>query len=123
MKATTELWKRGFDQVRTITNKTQSDTFVTDSDHDYSRWMYNFRIEDGDANQDAPTSPPYSANLVIGKKVLSEIATDCSPITGSGNAAACQNAVREYLENPDGDEFILDYSESELSLVMQSGAL
>ncbi|PKL58612.1 MAG: hypothetical protein CVV33_10600 [Methanomicrobiales archaeon HGW-Methanomicrobiales-4] len=125
MRETTELWKRGFDQIKTITNKTLSDNadrnpFVGQ----YSRWMYNFRIVD-EADSVSPTSPPYSANMVIGEYASNYLSShSCDPITiGSGPAATCRQAVEDYLNDPGGQEFILDYVESDVSLVMQSGAL
>jgi hypothetical protein len=43
-----------------------------------------------------------------------------------GNADNCNNEIIDFLSNgrsSEGDPFILDYIESEVSLVMQSGAL
>lgn len=119
MRSTTELWKRGFDQIKTITNKTLSD----DSELNalvgpFSNWMYNFRIEDGGAIN----SPPYSANMVIGE-FAPNLRDKCPPITYSDKAANCRLEVENHVRNPTGKEFILDYTESEISLVMQSGAL
>jgi hypothetical protein len=124
MQETTQLWKRGFDQIKTITNKTLSDN--ADKNPlvgQYSRWMYNFRIVD-DTAPNLPSSPPYSANIVIGELAANTISSSCDPITiGSVGASDCRTAVQNYLTNPGGNKFILDYSESEVSLVMQSGAL
>lgn len=119
MKTTTELWKRGFDQIKTITNKTLSDdSQLAPLVGKYSNWMYNFRIEDGGAIN----SPPYSANMVIGE-FAPNLRDKCPPITYSDKAANCRLEVENHIRNPTGKEFILDYTESEISLVMQSGAL
>lgn len=121
MKTTTELWKRGFDQIKTITNKTLSDdSQLAPLVGKYSNWMYNFRIDNGDGTD--PNSPPYSANMVIGE-FAPNLRDACPPITYSDKAASCRLEIENRLRNPTGKEFILDYTESEISLVMQSGAL
>jgi hypothetical protein len=125
MKETTELWKRGFDQIKTIINKTIADD--PENNYDYSRYVYNFRIENSTDSME-PESPPYSANMVIGEYARNEIESDCDPITYQVDAYDCRRAVETYLQDPcpghpDCDKFILDYSESQVSLVMQSGAL
>jgi hypothetical protein len=123
MRISTELWKRGFDQIKTITNKTLSDNAEMNPIIGiYSRFIYNFRIQDSTvASETAPDYPPYSANMVIGDRARNLASQGCSPITS--DAAACTAAVQSYLNNPAGEEFILDYVDSEVSLVMQSGAL
>lgn len=123
MKKTTELWKRSFDQIKTITNKTLSDNSeLNPLIGQYSRWMYNFRIENA-SDPINPTTPPYSANMVIGEYASTAIKGYCDPITTYPKAEDCRSKAELYLKNPTGSEFILDYAESEVSLVMQSGAL
>ncbi|PWR75492.1 hypothetical protein DLD82_05025 [Methanospirillum stamsii] len=127
MRETTILWKRGFDQIKTITNKTLSDNSeLSPIIGTYSTWIYNFRTDY--INDDSvPLTPPFSANLVIGQNVDS-LKLACPPNTTSTEYGGCMGKVQDYLENPCSEpskceDFILDYSESELSLVMQSGAL
>jgi len=117
----TELWKRGFDQIKTITNKTLSDT--PGLPDDYNNWIYNFRIED-----DAGADSEYSANMLISSNAKNDpdIRDYCNSNFPVGNADNCNNEIIDFLSNgrsSEGDPFILDYIESEVSLVMQSGAL
>ena len=114
MQTSSILWKRGFDQIKTLTNKTLSENPGVG---DYSDWIYSFRIEGG--------NPKYSSNLVIGENARQNLGFlgACAPITPPHLADQCLHNIYDYLENPGGDPFILDYTESELSLVMQSGAL
>jgi hypothetical protein len=121
MRQSSELWKRGFDQIKTITNKTISEISI---DEDYSSWVYSFRIE-GDTASFTPTIPPYSANLIIGQNARRELdyLGHCDPVTYNTYASQCMDDIHNYMSNPGGDPFILDYTESEISLVMQSGAL
>ena len=123
MKTTTELWKRGFDQIKTITNKTLSDNAeLNPIIGGYSRWIYSFRVENSTDSTDPPF-PPYSANMVIGKSAAQLDSFGCDPITYTADAATCRDAVQNYIKNTNDDKFILDYVDSEVSLVMQSGAL
>lgn len=123
MRQTTGLWKRGFDQIKTITNKTLSDNSeLNPVIGQYSRWIYNFRVENASSSTD-PTIPPYSANMVIGEYASTAIKGYCDPVTTNAKAEECRNKTELYLNNPTGSQFILDYADSEVSLVMQSGAL
>lgn len=115
MITSTELWKRGFDQIKTITNKTISDNPDIGG---FSGYIYSFRIED-------KTNGYYSANLIIGEKASQTLAgvDNCPPLTS--DSTKCLPKVREYMSTicRTDKPFILDYTESEVSLVMQSGAL
>jgi len=111
MKTSTKLWKRGFDQIKTITNKTISDN---PNIGQYSGYLYTFRIED-------KARQIYTANLVIGETAGQRLAGSCPPITY--DSTTCLPAVRNYIQSTTDDPFILDYTESAVSLVMQSGAL
>lgn len=114
MQTSSILWKRGFDQIKTLTNKTLSENPGVG---DYSDWIYSFRIEG--------VNPQYSSNLIIGQNARRDLnyLGACDPITPLIRATDCINDIYDYMENPGGEAFILDYTESELSLVMQSGAL
>lgn len=118
MKTSTELWKRSFDQIKTITNKTISDNADNPGIGEFSGYLYTFRIEDYDKQI-------YSANLVIGERVGEKLRGEdkCPPITF--DSTLCLPEVRNYIQTTSGTDrpFILDYTESEVSLVMQSGAL
>lgn len=123
MKTSTELWKRGFDQIKTITNKTLSDNSkIGGSDNSdigrYSGYIYTFRIEDNAQQR-------YSANLIIGETASEKLSgiTKCPPITY--DSTLCLPEASNYITTTCKSDkpFILDYSESEISLVMQSGAL
>jgi len=119
MENTAKLWKRGFDQIKTITNKTISSSQEIDDRKDFTGWIYIFRM--ARANTDAL---PYSANIIIGEQAKNRISTDCpAVITDPTQASICEGTVRNYMNDPGGSEFILDYLDSEVSLVMQSGAL
>ncbi|ABD42393.1 hypothetical protein Mhun_2698 [Methanospirillum hungatei JF-1] len=115
MITSTELWKRGFDQIKTITNKTISDNPDIGG---FSGYIYTFRIEDK-AKQN------YSANLIIGEKAGQELPKGGKCTQTTYDSDTCLEAVRNYINNAHLTEkpFILDYTESEVSLVMQSGAL
>jgi hypothetical protein len=115
MITSTELWKRGFDQIKTITNKTISDK--TDI-AEFSGYIYTFRIED-------KTNQKYSANLIIGEKAGQELSKGGKCTQTTYDSDSCLEVVRNYINNAHLTEkpFILDYTESEVSLVMQSGAL
>lgn len=114
MRTSSILWKRGFDQIKTLTNKTLSENPGVGG---YSDWIYSFRIEGGIQR--------YSSNLVIGKYARQNLdnPTACAPVTYPDRADQCLQKIYDYMENPGEEPFILDYTESELSLVMQSGAL
>jgi len=60
--------------------------------------------------------------LLIGQGVV-KIAGDCKAITY--DSSKCLPSVEKYIKNDSryDEPFILDYTESEVSLVMQSGAL
>ncbi|MDX8549808.1 hypothetical protein KHC33_03280 [Methanospirillum sp. J.3.6.1-F.2.7.3] len=117
MKTSTELWKRGFDQVKTITNKTISDNPDKPDVGAYSGYLYSFRIAD-------EPRQIFSSNLLIGQGVGNLAGPNkCSSVTL--DSSLCLPLVENYIMNDCryGEPFILDYTESEVSLVMQSGAL
>jgi len=115
MITSTELWKRGFDQIKTITNKTISDN---PDIGEFSGYIYTFRIED-------KSKQNYSANLIIGEKAGQELSKGGKCTQTTYDSDSCLEVVRNYINNAHLTEkpFILDYTESEVSLVMQSGAL
>jgi|GEM_PF-1830163 len=127
MRETTILWKRGFDQIRTITNKTLSDNSeLSPIIGQYSTWIYNFRTDYVNPSPE-PFSPPFSANMIIGEFAANTLQGVC-PSNTSSSYGSCIQTVHNFLIDPcqgatDCEDFILDYSESEVSLVMQSGAL
>ncbi len=119
MNVTIQLWKRAFDQIKTITNKTLSSSVENQENKDFTGWLYIFRMSKNTNN-----ALPYSANIVIGENAKNRISGDCPAIiTDATQSSICENTVKNYLDNPGGSEFILDYRDSEVSLVMQSGAL
>jgi hypothetical protein len=85
---------------------------------DFSGYIYSFRIEDN-------TQEKYSANLIIGEKAGQELPKGGKCTQTTYDSDTCLEAVRNYINNAHLTEkpFILDYTESEVSLVMQSGAL
>ena len=111
MILSTQLWKRGFDQIKTISDK----TFANNPGGErFSNWIYTFRIEDR-------TNKHYSANMVIGEKARAELSDKCPPKTTNSE---CLVEIDNYMHtSADNESFIFDYTESEISLVMQSGAL
>ncbi len=124
MSNTVKIWKRGFDQVKTITNKTLSDNSRKNPEiGEYTNWYYSFFMETNSGSTD-PMFPPYSANLVIGKNAPN--IKDSCPSETTTTAEACKKELYEFMLAKPADKsdwFILDYMDSEVSLVMQSGAL
>ncbi|WP_409199243.1 hypothetical protein [Methanospirillum lacunae] len=119
MNTTAQLWKRAFDQIKTITNKTLSSSMDNNQNKDFTGWMYIFRMA-----KSSTSALPYSANIVIGENAKNRLSGDCpAVINDPTQASICENSLRNYLDNPGGSEFILDYMDSEVSIVMQSGAL
>lgn len=89
MITSTELWKRGFDQIKTITNKTISDNPDIGG---FSGYIYTFRIEDK-AKQN------YSANLIIGEKAGQELPKGGKCTQTTYDSDTCLEAVRNYINN------------------------
>jgi len=112
---TTRLWKRAFDQVYVITQKTMSDREITD--YPYATSMTTLYDEADPAH---PT-----ASLIIGKDVIHHL-------TGVANNLAayttrlqnCANGNHQASCPNEGlTPFFFDYSKARVSLVIQSGAL
>lgn len=117
---TTQLWKRAFDQVYVITQKTMSDRHITiDPSHDMLT-LYD--------------DNPLSASLIIGNNVWDHLAgintnhlpdyvsrlnacalDETSTHSGPGHAGCIATSPLR--------PFFFDYSKSRVSLVIQSGAL
>lgn len=116
--ASVNLWKRGFDQIYTIASKSMANAEIVPADY-----IDVVTILDGDA---VDLKRRYSANFFI--------AHNFNPFAECGGDGVCtldelEQSVDSYLRDPDTgeliphQEFILDYKEAEVSLVMQSGAL
>jgi len=112
-ETTTKLWKRAFDQVYVITQKTMSERHVIGT---FDTWMTTLYTDPASGGE-------YSANLFIGEGIKSVIdnydLTHTDPTLDDYVTYLKNWAFTDPLPQP----LYFDYTKADLSLVIQSGAL
>lgn len=117
-ESTTKLWKRAFDQVKIVTQKTMSERGVNIPMNSIMKTYY---IKDS-----SPTDPSedYSANLLIGNQIPNGLdGLFANDYTDDSDGFLL--AINNVLTNPaiHLQEFPFEYTKARVSLIMQSGAL
>lgn len=115
-EASVRLWKRGFDQIKTIASKALTGSSST---VDAKNWITVVTVID--TRTTTSKEKKYSANLIIGYQFNPSSCVSSDDVYGCSldQLEADVNTFTAVPHTP----FILDYKEAELSLVMQSGAL